>query len=81
MSRQENIKALLKKHGYKSINQFCINNNLIQTNENKRIKHDELNVDIDILFNYANILHEPIDTIIKAFYEEKYIDNQKHVKM
>lgn len=78
MGRYENVNEMIFRAGYKSLNQFCKENGLTQPNEYRRLRDDK-NVDIDILFNYANILHVSIDTVIKAFFEDKYIDNQQHI--
>lgn len=80
MSRQENFLELLHKHGYRSITQFCTATGINQSNTNKRLVDDNLNIRMDIMFGYANALHEPIDVIIKALFESQYIENQEIVK-
>ena len=70
MSRKEKFVAILNKRGYKSVNNFCIENNLKQTNVNKRLKNESIRVDIDNLFLWAAILHEPIETMLEIFYPD-----------
>lgn len=76
MSRRDKFAALLKKHGYTSINNFCIENKLHQGNTNNRAKDESILVELPILFQYANILHEPIEKIIEIFYPEEFKENR-----
>lgn len=76
MTRQEKFKALLTKHNYKSLNNFCDVNGLQQGNFNKRLKYEGMKVDLITLFQLANILHEPIETLIEIFYPEEWINNR-----
>ena len=80
MSRREDFLDLLSKHGYKSINNFCIENKVTQTNLNKRVSNEAIKVDLPTLFNLANLLHEPIDSLIKVFYPEEFAENQECIK-
>lgn len=80
MSRKEKFDAVLKKHGYRSLNNFCIENKLIQTNVNRRVKHEDIQVELPILFSWANILHEPIDTLIEIFYPNEYQENRSLIE-
>lgn len=77
MTRQEKFLKLLKKHNYSSLNNFCIENKLLQSNFNKRIKDESLKVDILILFKLANILHEPIEVMLDIFYPDEMKENKK----
>lgn len=77
MTRQEKFLKLLKKHNYSSLNNFCIENKLLQSNFNKRIKDESLKVDILILFKLANILHEPIEVMLDIFYPDELKENKK----
>lgn len=70
MTRRDKFIKTLKKHGYKSVNNFCLENKLIQTNLNKRLKNESIRVDIDNLFLLADLLHEPIETMLEIFYPE-----------
>lgn len=76
MTRQENFMVLLKKHNYQSLNSFCLDNHLQQTNFSKRLRDENMKVDLLILFKLANILHEPIETLIDIFYPEELKENR-----
>lgn len=80
MTRKEAFNLLLKKHGYTSVNNFCIENKIHQSNFNNRIKNESIQVELPILFNIANILHEPIETIIKIFYPAEYKENRDNIR-
>lgn len=80
MTRKDKFIELLNKHGYKSVNSFCVENNLTQTNVNKRLKNESIRVDIDNLFLFANILHEPIETMIEIFYPDDLKKNHSLVE-
>lgn len=80
MSRRDKFNEVLKKHGYRSLNQFCLENKLHQTNFNKRIKDESIRVDIDNLFLMADLLHEPIETMIEIFYPEDLAENRKCIE-
>lgn len=80
MSRKDNFLELLNKHGYPSVNNFCIENKLQQTNVNRRIKDETIKVDLNTLFTWANILHEPIETMIEIFYPEELEENQSLIE-
>ena len=79
MSRKEEFSALVKKHGYNSINNFCVKNKLIQTNVNKRVKDENIKVELPILFSWAAILNEPIDVLLDIFYPEEMKENKKNL--
>ena len=80
MTRREKFNELLDKHGYRSLNQFCIENKLQQTNFNKRLKNETIRVDIDNLFLMANLLHEPIEEILNIFYPEEMAENRSLIE-
>lgn len=80
MTRKEAFNEILKKHGYRSINNFCIENKIIQTNLNKRVKDETIQVEIQKLFELANLLHEPVDTMVRIFYPEEYAENQSLIE-
>lgn len=80
MTRKEAFNEVLKRHGYRSINNFCIENKIIQTNLNKRIKDESIKVELPILFNLANILHEPIETLIEIFYPDEWQENRNNIE-
>lgn len=80
MSRKEAFKVLLTKHGYSSVNNFCIENKLNQSNFNNRIKNESIQVELPILFNIANMLHEPIEVIIEVFYPKEFKENRKNIE-
>lgn len=77
MSRKEKFLALIKKHNYTSVLNFCVENKLVQPNVQKRLNNEDLKVDISTLFVWANILSEPIDTLIEIFYPAEFKDNKK----
>ena len=70
MTRKEKFVAILKKRGYRSVNNFCQDNNIIQTNLNKWLKNETIRVDIDNLFLLADLLHEPIEVMLDIFYPD-----------
>lgn len=88
MSRKENFRVLLKKHGYSSLSSFCAANGLHQGNFNKRVKEESIRVDLDNLFLLADLLHEPIEVMLEIFYPEdmklnrslieRRLENEKH---
>lgn len=80
MSRKEKFMKLLNKHGYSSLNNFCIENKLQQSHFNTRLNNESLKVDLLILFKLANILEEPIDILIEIFYPDEFKENKKHCK-
>lgn len=80
MTRREKFTELLKKHEYSSINNFCIQNKLIQSNVNNRAKDESIKVELPVLFLWAKILHEPIDVLIEIFYPEEFEENQAIAK-
>ena len=80
MSRREKLNEILHKHGYRSLNHFCIENKLSQSNYNKRIKDESIRVEIDLLFQMANMLHEPIETMIQIFYPTEWATNREMMK-
>ncbi len=80
MSRREQFLELLNKHGYKSINAFCIDNKLLQSNVNKRAKEETLKVELPTLFLWAKLLNEPVEALIEIFYPEEWKENRSHIK-
>lgn len=80
MSRKEQFKAMLNKHGYTSVNNFCIENKLNQSNVNNRVKNESIQVELPILFMFANILHEPIENVIEIFYPNEFKENRSLIE-
>ena len=80
MSRKDAFLEVLNKHGYPSVNKFCIENKLQQTNVNKRVKDETIKVDLNTLFTWANILHEPIENMIEIFYPEEWAENRSLIE-
>ena len=80
MSRKEKFVAILKAHGYTSVNNFCIENKLHQSNTNQRLNNESIKVELPLLFMWAGILEEPIDTLIEIFYPEEFAENQAKAK-
>lgn len=80
MSRKENFRAILKKHGYTSLSNFCSVNGLHQGNFNKRVKEESIRVDLDNLFLLADLLHEPIEVMLEIFYPEDMKLNRQSVE-
>lgn len=80
MSRKENFRVLLKKHGYSSLSNFCAANGLHQGNFNKRVKEESIRVDLDNLFLLADLLHEPIEVMLEIFYPEDMKLNRESVE-
>lgn len=76
MSRKEKFLALLKAHGYTSVNNFCVENKFNQSNVSQRLINESKKVDLPVLFRWAAILGEPIDTLIEIFYPEEFKENQ-----
>ena len=79
MSKQEQFSALVKKHGYRSINNFCIENKMPQTNMSKRLNGSQ-NVELPLLFKWATMLHEPIETLIEIFYPDEWLENRNNIE-
>lgn len=77
MSRKEKFKALIKRHGYSSINNFCVENKMNQSNFNGKLNDENIQPTLPSLFQLANILHEPIDIIIEIFYPEEFQENRE----
>lgn len=80
MSRREKFMEVLKRHGYPSLNAFCMDNRLQQANFNRRLKDESLKVDLMILFKLASILHEPIETLIEIFYPDEWKENRSLIE-
>ncbi len=80
MTRKEKFMNLLNKHGYPSLNNFCIENKLQQANFNKRINSETTKIDLPTLFKLANILSEPIETLIEIFYPEEWEENRSLIE-
>ena len=80
MSRKEQFKTMLNKHGYTSVNNFCIENKLNQSNVNNRVKNESIQVELPILFMFANILHEPIENVIEIFYPNEFKENRSLIE-
>lgn len=80
MTRKEAFKTLLNKHGYSSVNNFCIMNKLNQGNFSNRIRNESIQVELPILFMIANILHEPIENVIKVFYPKEFKENRDNIE-
>lgn len=80
MTRKENFRAVLKKHGYSSLASFCAKHGLNQGNFNKRVKEESIRVEIDNLFLLADLLHEPIETMLEIFYPEDMRLNRESVE-
>lgn len=79
MDRKEAFSQLVQKHGYRSINHFCIENKMPQTNMSKRLNGNQ-NVELPLLFDWADILQEPIDTLIEIFYPDRMEQNRKYTE-
>ena len=80
MSRKENFASLLKSHGYTSVHNFCLENKLNQGNLSVRLTDETIKVELPLLFSWADILEEPIDTLIEIFYPDQYKENQAKAK-
>lgn len=78
-TRQQRFNELLKKHGYTSLNNFCSEHNLQQANFNRRVKYEDMKVDLLTLFQLADLLHEPIETLIEIFYPEELKKNKESI--
>ena len=76
MTRKDKFLKLLSDHNYTSINNFCIVNGLTQTNVNRRVKNESIKVELPILFQWANILHEPIEELLEIFYPDEMAENK-----
>lgn len=79
MTRKERFRAVLKKHGYSSLANFCAKHGLNQGNFNKRVKEETIRVDLDTLFFLADLLHEPIEVMLEIFYPEDMRLNRESV--
>jgi len=79
MDRHEALTLILKKHGYRSVNQFCVDNKIPQTNMSKRLRGTQ-KVELPLLFSWATMLHEPVDTLIEIFYPEEMEANRNSIE-
>lgn len=80
MTRRERFIEILKRHGYTSVNNFCIENKLIQSNVNNRVKNENIKVELPVLFLWANILHEPVEVLIELFYPTEWEENRSLIE-
>ena len=80
MTRREKFTALLVQKGYKSVNNFCDIKGFQQGNLNRRVKHEDLKVDITTIFEIANALNEPIDVLLEIFYPAEMQENKQCCK-
>lgn len=76
MTTKELFTKLVLKHGYSSLNQFYNENGLDHSNMSKRLIGQRQKIEISFMFKIANLLHEPIDVIVKIFYPDEYAENQ-----
>ena len=79
MTRSEAFTEVIKRHGYRSINHFCLENKISQTNMSKRMNGKQ-KIELPLLFRWANILHEPIDTMLEVFYSEEMEENRSNIE-
>ena len=79
MDRKEAFSNIVKKHGYRSINHFCIENKMPQTNMSKRLNGNQ-NVELPLLFTWANMLHEPVEALIEIFYPDEWEENRNNIE-
>ena len=80
MSRKEKFSELVKAHGYTSVHKFCLENKLNQGNISLRLTDENIKVELPLLFMWAGILEEPIDSLIEIFYPEEFAENQAIAK-
>ena len=79
-STKEMFLALLKSKGYPSLNSFCLAFSLDYGNMNRRVNGVKRKVEISFMFKLADMLNEPVETIISIFYPIEWAENRKHVK-
>lgn len=79
MDKKERFTEVVRKHGYRSINHFCIENKMPQTNMSKRLNGTQ-KVELNLLFTWANMLHEPIETLIEIFYPDEWQENRDNIE-
>lgn len=80
MSTKDAFNELIKKHGYTSVHDFCLKQQIDYANMNKRVNGVRYKVEIGFMFRLANSLHEPVDVIVQIFYPEEYEENQAIAK-
>lgn len=76
MTRKERFMALLNKHGYPSLNNFCIENKLQQANFHRRLNNEDIMIDMQTIFNIARILKEPYEVLVELFYPDEVQENR-----
>lgn len=80
MTTKELFNELLKKHGYTSVHDFCIRQQIDYANMTKRVNGTRQKIEISFMFRLANMLHEPVDLIVSIFYPTEYAENQECCK-
>ena len=79
MTTKEQFTKLINSKGYVTLYDFCLKNGIDYSNTNKRLTGKQ-KIAIDWMFNLANILHVPVEDIIKIFYIEEWKANRKQIK-
>lgn len=78
MTTKEKFKTYLREHGYKSIKQLCSQCGLNPTFLYSNIRGKN-GISVDKIFLIANTMKVPVDELLRVFYEEQYIENERIV--
>lgn len=71
--------ALLKKQGFRSINQFAIACGMPSGNVHLNLS-GVYAVTVERAFRYANTLGVPVDEVLDAFYHKEMVNNERAVE-
>lgn len=80
MTTKELFNELLAKHNYSSLHDFCYKQNIDYSNMNKRVNGIRQKIEVQFLFKLANMLHEPVETLIEIFYPEEWKENRSLIE-
>ena len=80
MTTKEMFNKLLAKKGYSSLHDFCLKQQIDYANMNKRVNGIRQKIEISYMFKLANILHEPIETMIEIFYPDELAENRSLIE-
>ena len=80
MTKKEAFHNLINTKGYNTFYDFCLKNGIDYSNMSKRLSGTRQKIEIGFMFKLANILHEPVETIIEIFYPEEFAENRSLIE-
>lgn len=80
MSTKEMFNDLLKKKGYTSLRDFCLQSKIDYPNMNKRVNGIRQKIEIAFIFKLANLLNESYTTIVEIFYPDEVAANRDCIR-